>query len=142
MGNEITAGKQQYQITEPEKNSCMINNNYITIQNNYIEDPYFDARKQVHNTSARNRNELSNLKQSKLDYPSMTQQTLNQNHRLTSQPEYISPSPGTFGSRIYMQNILSVYNEQSKEILKVRVNPVMTIGGLKQRIAQKYKTGQ
>ena len=62
----------------------MINNNYITIQNNYIEDPYFDARKQVHNTSARNRNELSNLKQSKLDYPSMTQQTLNQNHRLTS----------------------------------------------------------
>jgi hypothetical protein len=45
MGNEITAGKQQYQITEPEKNGCMINNNYITIQNNYIEDPYFDARK-------------------------------------------------------------------------------------------------
>lgn len=42
---------------------------------------------------------------------------------------------------MYMQNILSVYNEQTKEILKVRVNPVMTIGGLKLIIAQKYKTG-
>ena len=75
---------------------------------------------------------MSNLKHNNQsrDYPNITQQTLNQG-QLTSQPEYISPSPGTFGSRIYMQNILSVYNEQTKEIFKVRVNPVMTIGGLK-----------
>mmetsp|Transcript_13135 Transcript_13135/g.20418 ORF Transcript_13135/g.20418 Transcript_13135/m.20418 type:complete len:130 (-) Transcript_13135:453-842(-) len=37
-----------------------------------------------------------------------------------------------------MQNVLSVYNESTKQILQVRTNPIMTVGGLKQRIALKY----
>lgn len=38
-----------------------------------------------------------------------------------------------------MPNILSVYNEKSKEIFQIRVNPVMTVGGLKSRIACHYR---
>lgn len=38
-----------------------------------------------------------------------------------------------------LSNILSVYNDQLKEIFQVRVNPVLTVGGLKQRIANHYK---
>ena len=41
-----------------------------------------------------------------------------------------------------MTNILSIFNDQTKEIFKVRVNPVMTLGGLKQRIAAHYKIDQ
>jgi uncharacterized protein YhbP (UPF0306 family) len=37
-----------------------------------------------------------------------------------------------------MVNIISVYNEQTKEIFQVRVNPVLSIGGLKERIASHY----
>ena len=37
-----------------------------------------------------------------------------------------------------MTNILSIFNVQTKEIFKVRVNPVMTLGGLKTRIAAHY----
>lgn len=37
-----------------------------------------------------------------------------------------------------MTNILSVYNEQLKEIFQVRSNPVLTIGGLKDRVALHY----
>ena len=36
-------------------------------------------------------------------------------------------------------NVLSVFNPARKEIFKVRVNRVMTIGGLKERVATKYK---
>lgn len=52
---------------------------------------------------------------------------------------YIEPSPGTYGSKLTMSNILNIFNDERKEIFKVRVNPVMTIGGLKTRIAQHYK---
>ena len=43
----------------------------------------------------------------------------------------IMPSPGIGGNLFHMQNILSVYNDKTKEIFQVRVNPVMNIGGLK-----------
>ena len=36
-------------------------------------------------------------------------------------------------------NVLSVFNPAQKEIFKIRVNQVMTIGGLKERVASKYK---
>jgi len=35
------------------------------------------------------------------------------------------------GSNFFMANILNIYNDQNKEIFQVRVNPVLTIGGLK-----------
>ena len=38
----------------------------------------------------------------------------------------------------FVPNVLQLYNDELKDIFKVRVNPVMTIGGLKQRIADKY----
>jgi len=54
----------------------------------------------------------------------------------------IQPSPGIGGNLFYMENILSVYNDQTKEIFQVRVNPVMNIGGLKQKIAAHYGVNQ
>jgi hypothetical protein len=41
-----------------------------------------------------------------------------------------------------MTNILSIFNDQTKEIFKVRVNPVMTLGGLKNRIGAHYNVNQ
>ena len=38
-----------------------------------------------------------------------------------------------------MENIINVYNEELKDIFQVRVNPILTIGALKQRIAFNYK---
>lgn len=50
----------------------------------------------------------------------------------------IEPSPGLGGQNVFMANIISVYNDQTKEIFQVRVNPVLTIGGLKIRVAAHY----
>ena len=41
-----------------------------------------------------------------------------------------------------MTNILGIFNDQTKEIFKVRVNPVMTLGGLKNRIGAHYNVNQ
>ena len=51
----------------------------------------------------------------------------------------IEPSPGLGGNDLYMPNILSVFNEEQKDIFQIRVNPVLTIGGLKMRIAAHYR---
>ena len=40
--------------------------------------------------------------------------------------------------KVVAANILQLFNAESKEIFKVRVNPVLTVGGLKQRVATRY----
>lgn len=40
--------------------------------------------------------------------------------------------------KIVAANVLQLFNAESKEIFKVRVNPVLTVGGLKQRVATRY----
>jgi hypothetical protein len=59
--------------------------------------------------------------------------TGNQYQTFSTQKQYrpIEPSPGLGGQELYMPNIISVYNEETKEIFQIRVNPVLTIGGLK-----------
>ena len=64
---------------------------------------------------------------------------MSQNETGHQQSVFIEPSPGTYGSRFYMENIINVYNEELKDIFQVRVNPILTIGALKQRIAFNYK---
>lgn len=60
------------------------------------------------------------------------------------------PSPGGLGSSIaapasltvskkpHVPNLFTLFNSKTKEIFQVRVNPVMTIGGLKSKISSKY----
>lgn len=74
-----------------------------------------------------------------LAHTGQQQTQLSQNETANQQSVFIEPSPGTYGSRFYMENIINVYNEELKDIFQVRVNPILTIGALKQRIAFNYK---
>jgi hypothetical protein len=40
--------------------------------------------------------------------------------------------------RPHVRNLFTLFNQQTKEIFQMRVNPVMTIGGLKKKIQEKY----
>lgn len=40
--------------------------------------------------------------------------------------------------RPQVRNLFTLFNQQTKEIFQMRVNPVMTIGGLKKKIQEKY----
>lgn len=50
----------------------------------------------------------------------------------------IAPASLTMSKRPQVRNLFTLFNQQTKEIFQMRVNPVMTIGGLKKKIQEKY----